>query len=99
VHGKAFDPSGAVIVGASVTARNIVSEFAYYVQGTALASKGFRFRVTRWFKRQHHFLDHVQLTQLNGSGELRRDLAASCTDSMLRLAYHFKIGSKRPARG
>ena len=41
-----------------------------YDVGVRFVVKNYRVRVTRWFKRQHQFLDHVQLAQLNGSGEL-----------------------------
>jgi hypothetical protein len=32
--------------------------------------RDYRVRFTHWFKRQNMFLDHVQLTQLNGIGEM-----------------------------
>jgi outer membrane receptor protein involved in Fe transport len=41
-----------------------------YDVGIRFRLNGYRVRVTQWFKRQSLFLDHVQLAQLNGYGEL-----------------------------
>jgi type 1 fimbria pilin len=41
-----------------------------YDVGVRFLMKGYRIRVNEWMKRQHMFLDHVQLARLNGTGEL-----------------------------
>jgi hypothetical protein len=41
-----------------------------YDVGVRLLIKRQKIRINQWFKRQIRFLDHVQLTQLNGGGDL-----------------------------
>jgi outer membrane receptor protein involved in Fe transport len=41
-----------------------------YDVGVRFLVKGYRIRLNRWYKHQHFFLDHVQLSQLNGNGKL-----------------------------
>jgi outer membrane receptor protein involved in Fe transport len=41
-----------------------------YDLGVRFLVKGFRGRVTQWFKRQNRFLDHIQLAQFDGAGQL-----------------------------
>ncbi len=41
-----------------------------YDAGLRFLMKGHRVRVNQWFKRQIRFLDHVQVTQLSGVGDL-----------------------------
>ena len=40
-----------------------------YDIGLRFLMKGQKIRVNQWFKRQIRFLDHVQVTQLNGIGQ------------------------------
>jgi outer membrane receptor protein involved in Fe transport len=41
-----------------------------YDVGVHLLIRNQKIRINQWFKRQIRFLDHVQLTQLNGAGDL-----------------------------
>ena len=62
-------PQSAFPAGVSFTPTRAEKDVQYDV-GVRLAARGFRIRASQWFKRQNRFLDHAQLSQLNGTGEL-----------------------------
>lgn len=61
--------TSAFPLGVAFTPTRAERDLQYDV-GVRLSVRGFRVRANQWFKRQMDFLDHAQLRQLSGTGQL-----------------------------